>query len=441
MLLLLILLCLACVALVGWGFTGPNHCLRFASLLGASVAGFILPQVFGEFNTGRLSNFDGGLEMLVIMTLLCMAAALVGDIWGYHRSGKRLRPLAAYDWRRVTEAALILNIIAILAGLMSSVIFREEIAQRTRYLGGMSGAGVIVLFFSTVHRYGFALAMLLYWERRSILALAMGLFGAGNYVYTIVIMARRGPAIEFVFILIITYALGRRKQIPAIFITIFFVVGTFWSTAIAEFRGHNDFTDKLETANFVGDFLNVIDQGGLEVENGVEVIWITFTNGSYEYGKLHWNRLVHAYFPGQIFGADTKKDLQFKIDDLAEEANLHRGTLGATPTAMADCFTSFGFFGCLKYLVIGFVMGRWYRRAFRGDLASQLAFSTMMSAALHTISHGTAWLLNEYLHLALFSYPVLYWARKPARMISSRGAGRVGRSTVEPTMGIAPGLR
>jgi hypothetical protein len=59
-------------------------------------------------------------------------------------------------------------------------------------------------------------------------------------------------------------------------------------------------------------------------------------------------------------------------------------------------------------------MGRWYRRAFQGDLASQLAYSTLISAALHTVSHSTTWILNEYIHMAVFSYPLLYWARKPA---------------------------
>jgi hypothetical protein len=446
MLLLLILLCLSCVALIGWGFTGPNRCLRFASLIGASVAGFILPQVFGAFNSGRLHNFDGGLEMFVLMAVLCMAMALAGDLWGYNRSHGKLRRLADYDWRRVTEAALILNAVAIFAALMNVVVFNEEIARRTHFVGGMSGAGVAVLFFATVHRYGFALALLLYWERRSILSLAMVLFGAVNYLYIIFALSRRGPAIEFVFILLITYALGRRKHIPALLIALLFVVGTFWSTAIAEFRTRGEFSvsetmDKFETADFIGSFTNVIEHGGLEVANGVEVITTTYENQAYEYGKLHWNRLVHAYFPAQIFGAETKQGLKFDLDDIAEQANLRRGTLGATPTGMADCFTSFGFFGCLKYLAIGFVMGRWYRRAFQGDLAAQLAFSTLMSGALHTISHGTAWLLNEYIHFALFSYPVLYWARKPARMtggLARRVPGHYGR---EAALDGAPGLR
>jgi hypothetical protein len=252
-------------------------------------------------------------------------------------------------------------------------------------------------------------------------------------------------ALDFVFIVVLTYALAKRKRIPAVFIAVLFVSGTLWSSAIDEFRtGTPDFVsglEKFETADFIKDFANLVERGGLEVENGVEVISTTYENRSYEFGKLHWNKLVHAYFPGQVFGHDTKLDLQFNIQDVAAEANIRRGTRGATQTGMADCFTSFGFFGWIKYVLIGFVMGRWYRRAVQGDLAARLAYSTLMSAALHTISHGTYWLLNEYIHMAIFSYPVLYWARKPARLIGARIARRSGFSGIEPTMGVAPGLR
>jgi oligosaccharide repeat unit polymerase len=443
MLLLLILLCLACVALVGWGFTGPNRCLRFPSLFGASAAGFLVPQVIGAFNSDRMHNLDGGLEMFVIMALLCMLAVVAGDLLGYRKPGGRLYRLADYDWRRITEAALILNIVAILAGFFSQVVFAEEIAKRTTLVGGMSGPMVIVIFFATVQRYGFALALILYWRRRSILSLAMVLFGTLNYLITIFFMSRRGPAIEFVFIVMLTYALARGKRIPALLVALFFLVGTFWSTAINDLRTHDGRStwEKVESADYVKAVQDVLDQGGLEVENGCQVIHTTYSTGEYEWGMLHWNKLVHAYFPGQVFGHDLKEDLKFKLEDIADEANHRRGTVGATATGMADCFTSFGFFGCVKFALIGYFMGRWYRRAFQGDLSSQLAYSALMSDALHTISHGTYWLLNGYIHLAIFSYPVLYWARKPARDIIAMRWRRPALRGVEPVHGVAPGLR
>jgi hypothetical protein len=259
----------------------------------------------------------------------------------------------------------------------------------------------------------------------------MVLFGLSNYFQIILTHARRGPAIELVFIVLLTFAMAKRKKIPAAAITILFVIGTLWSTNIEHFRHEDmDMVEKVETADYLKKFSDVLERGGLEVQNGAEVIWATHEKESYEFGAIHWNRLVHAYFPGQIFGRDTKQRLKLDLEELAEQANIRRGTVGVTSTGMADCFTSFGYFGCLKYFVIGAVMGRWFRRAFAGDLAAQLAYSTLISAALHTISHGTGWLLNESIHMAIFSYPLLYWARKPAGPVIAQFVRR--KSTAAP---------
>jgi hypothetical protein len=432
--------------MIGWGFTGPNRSLRYPTLMGLSVSGFVLPQVVGAFNNVDSNTaYQEGLWMFILMAVLCMAAAWAGEQFGFRRPGKRLTRLADFDPRRILEAALILNFISVGTVLLARFVFSDEIAAHTTTEGGMSGAAVIVIFFAAVQRYGFALALLLYWQRRSALALAMGLLGAFNYVATIVFMARRGPAIEFMFIVLITYAFGRRRQIPAFLVTFLFIGGTLWNTAIGEFRNFKDdrsFFEKMETADYWRSFQETLDRGGLEVLNACDVIATTYEQGSYEYGKLHWNKLVHAYFPGQIFGYDRKNALKFDIEDIAVEANRRRGTTGATETGMADCFSSFGFFGCVKYLVIGFVMGRWARRSFQGHLPSQLAYSTLMSSALHTVSHGTPWLINDYIHMAIFSYPVLYWARKPAAAIAARAARRPRAGPAEPSFGIAsPGLR
>ncbi|HEY1381121.1 MAG TPA: hypothetical protein VGF55_30255, partial [Gemmataceae bacterium] len=373
---LFIVLCLACVALVGWGFTGPNRSLRFASLMGASIAGFILPQVYG-LNKARAVP-EGAMEMFIVVALTCMVCAFAGDAWGYRHPGGGLRRMAVYDERRVTEAALLLMCVTAFVTYLSQVVFAEEIARRTNTQGGMSGPMVIVIFFQAVHRYGYALALLLYWRRRTALTLILALFGAFNYLVVVILFARRAPAMEFVFITLLTFALVRRKKIPAILITALFVGGTLWSTSVDHFRASDmGFIEKVETADFIKSFEDTLDRGGAEVRNGCEVIWATSEDGAYEYGKIHWNKLVHAYFPGQIFGHQTKEDLKFDIEDIADQNNRRRGTVGITPTGMADCFTSFGYFGGLKYLLIGYVMGRWYRRAFQGDLAAQLTYSTL----------------------------------------------------------------
>src|SRR5262249_4916466 len=160
---------------------------------------------------------------------------------GYRHPGGPIRPMAGYEERRVTEAAMIMMCLTLLTTYVSQVLYADEIRRRTTTVGGgMSGAMVIVIFFGTVHRYGSALALLLYWRRQSFVTLMMVLFGVFNYVTMTLFQARRGPAIEFAFIVLLTFAMVRRKQIPAVLIAILFIGGTLWSTAIGEFREHED---------------------------------------------------------------------------------------------------------------------------------------------------------------------------------------------------------
>src|SRR5262249_35241015 len=101
----------------------------------------------------------------------------------------------------------------------------------------------------------------------------------------------------------------------------------------------------------------------------------------------------------------------FPTRDLLKEKLGYIPPVGVTSTGMADAFESFWYFGCLKFFVIGYVMGRWYQRGRRGDVRSQLAYMTLMTPAMHCVTHGTFWLMNNYVHMAIFAYPFLNWAR------------------------------
>src|SRR4051812_38856623 len=160
MIILIVALCLVCVAVIAWGFTGVNRSLRFGCLFAMSTAGFIVPQVIGLNNQGEKVLPEGALEMFTVMAISCMVCAMMGDLWGYRHPGGNVRRMADYDERRVTEAALIMVSFTLLVSFLSQVMYADEIQRRTTFEGGMSGAGVIVIFFTAVHRYAFTLALL-----------------------------------------------------------------------------------------------------------------------------------------------------------------------------------------------------------------------------------------------------------------------------------------
>ncbi|MFL6546685.1 MAG: hypothetical protein ACJ8LM_16105, partial [Candidatus Udaeobacter sp.] len=244
---------------------------------------------------------------------------------------------------------------------------------------------------------------------------ACAAFNVTTSLISFAVIARRGAMADTVFMVILGLYFGRRIILPAWLLGALFVTGTLWSHAIGHFRGSVDmsFWEKVEKADFFGDFGYTLNNGGEEIANAAVICWCVEETGEYDFGKIHWNQLVHGYFPGQIFGAELKKALKFDERDVAMEKRGFKPAVGTTETGMADAFRSFWYFGCLKYYIIGYVMGRWWNRANRGDLRSQLAYMSLMGAALHTITHGTWWLMNAYIHMVIFAYPCMYWARQP----------------------------
>ena len=57
----------------------------------------------------------------------------------------------------------------------------------------------IAIFFSAVHRYGYALALLIYWRRRTGMALAMIFIGVAIYVSAILAGVASAAAADHLF--------------------------------------------------------------------------------------------------------------------------------------------------------------------------------------------------------------------------------------------------
>ena len=88
---------------------------------------------------------------------------------------------------------------------------------------------------------------------------------------------------------------------------------------------------------------------------------------------------------------------------------------GTTPTGLADSFSSFWFFGAVKFFLIGFILSRWYRAANEGNFVAQLVIMLSMGAALHAITHTTHHFFLIFIKLAAFTVPVLLYARVARR--------------------------
>jgi hypothetical protein len=411
---------------ISWGVVDVRRLYRFTVLFSVSFVGFVIPQLNGLANPGtRLSVFlpEGSLDMITLMCVLCVFGVWLGDNRGTHqRSSAKMYMFGEYDDNRLVRVAIALTMAGVVISQLAFNVLDKEYLDNlgTQYTGPIT----IFLFFQTMQKYGLALAVLVYLKNRSPAAMLCAIFSVSTSVFAFTQVHRRGGMAETVFMVILGLYFGRRIVLPAWLLGVLFVVGTLWSHAIGEFRGHTDLTfwEKLQNADFMRSFGDTWNNGGEELCNAAVICWSVEELGEYDFGKVHWNQLVHGYFPGQIFGYDLKRAIKFEERDVAWEARGYKGAIGTTITGMADAFRSFWYLGCIKYYIIGYVMGRWWNRGNRGDLRSQLAYMSLMATALHSITHGTWWLLNGYLHMVIFAYPCLYWSRHHL----------IGHDTVKP---------
>lgn len=418
---LLMLLCVLCAVLIMWGLLAPNRLYRFPFLFGVAFIGFALPQMIGLsandeilINWGRLP--EQALDMTILMSILSIAAMWVGDGRAMSAPQRGVNTLGDYDSRRLILASVTLTGTALVINNIGlNLLDRDYIAN----LGNQwSGPITIIMFLVNMQKYGHGLALLMFFYTGSPLALITAISGVVGTAFMMMSYGRRGAAIDMLFLVLLSLWFTRRVMMPAWLLGMIFVAGALWSNAIGAFRGTADqanstFMEKLERVDLVNEFTFTLTRGGHEIGNAAMIIWCANNEGEYDFGKVHWNQLVHAYFPGQIFGHELKKALKLEVRDLPKETLGYVGPVGVTTTGMSDAFASFWYFGCIKFFIIGYVMGRWYNRAMKGDIRSQLAYMTLMGSALHTVSHGTSWLLNNYIHMVIFSYPLLWWSWNP----------------------------
>jgi hypothetical protein len=161
-------------------------------------------------------------------------------------------------------------------------------------------------------------------------------------------------------------------------------------------------------------------ESGAEFKNYVFYRYLIAEEHYYDYGLDHWNLLVFNYVPAQIVGRDFKESLMLKLhpdfETAAKTKYGHVYTISTTSTGFVDPFASFGWFGFVKFLIIGWLMGVLYRHAMQGAFLGQLLYIYMLGTAMHVISHGTHRILfSAWVYFFMMGFSVLFWARANRR--------------------------
>lgn len=394
--------------------------------------GFIGLQLVGLANQPRALP-SGGLNKTIIMAILCVSAFW----WGYSRKIKPLKFLSGnYSPNRLFAICLILSVFGSCFFFMISRLPDEMTSARQ-----WTGLPVAYLFFAQTLTYGFALACLLYTrfgDRRALWVAGVGVF---FFLDRIIIAGRRSSTAEFFFIIVLALFFGRGHTIRHLphtlprwvmlgimVIMVFLMHSTGEYRALAKNQGWSapvqatsriDFFDNLE---FVGK------NGGFELRNAVYMIEAYDRTLNFDFGLTHWNQLILDYIPAQLVGRDIKEAFMLPLPDVANQVFGYRPVIGTTVTGLVDAFGSFWYLGWIKFFIIGMIVRKIWNAAQLGGLASQLLYMLIIVKTMHVVTHTTHWFFAPWVHMAIFLFPCLWWARKKTNHVVMSCSARLAMS-------------
>lgn len=405
---LILLFALLCLGLLVEGFLRRGAVYEYPFLAGAMSTAFILPQLPG-LSSDIFLPADGFAKALAF-TIVCLAMAAVG--WRCSA-----RPLLATSLPLLEGRLLIASALLSIAGAGFYVAV-GRLPPETMVSTAISGAPVILLFFSKMLVVGFAIAVLCAARRLSVPAVVIVLCDSALYLDRVLVTGKRGEAFEFLLIIALAFWFQRRRALPRAAVILTVIVGMFLMASTQDYRditrrGVTPGVEDIARIDFAGNFERLLEEGSGEFENLIMRIDLVSRNQSFDYGMYHWNETVMAFVPAQIVGEATKRSLLVETPGAIDR--FYQPHYGTTETGMADAFGSFGYLGFVKFLFVGWLMRKIYLSAMHGDAASQLAYMLSALPAMHIFSHHTNWIVAASIHMGIFLGPALLFAHERRR--------------------------
>lgn len=378
---------------------------EFPFLAAAITFAFVLPQLPGL----AVDPFmPAGLYAKTISFLiLCLAMCRLG--WMPNRQPV----MRAFQWqfneRRLLLVSAIMSLIGAYFYYKLSLI-PIELAVATQF----TGYNVVLVFFSKYLQYGFAVALLCFFNRPSIPAFTIVAVDTMFFLEHILRTGKRGATAELFLLIALALWFKWRRAVPHGLVLAAVLGGTLALTSTADYRQMNVKNDgptlsKITEISVWENFQQILTSGGAEMRNAMYRIHMVDRNQSFDYGAYHWDTLAWNYIPAQIVGQELKFSFMIGIEDQFDRA--YNKPTGTTETGLSDAYASFWYFGAFKFFIIAYLLSRLYGAAMAGHTAPQLFYMQLAVPAMHAISHHTQGVLSTWVHVLVFFVPALLFAR------------------------------
>ena len=413
------------IAMVMFYLSGKGRFYQFPFWAGMIALGWFFPQaVGGYFNLEEFPHHaysDG-----MFFATSCTVALWLGFEYAVKRmpSTKASWLAAPFNLQKLYYAGAALCLFGFFFQWKLWSLSEEMLAATQP-----SGIVVKYLFLGNVFKFGFITLWLLYLSQRRVLVPRLLVFIIPCLLLildAVVLRGRRAAMMDFVSYLVISLWFVRRISVPRWFIIVGLSLGLVLINGIRTYRlilmdKDTSLSERLSeaaSADYLATSKRSWDQSGFEFKNFIYYRQIHADIGIYDYGIVHWNRFVYNYVPAQIIGRDLKEKLKLKPTDfdiklLVEERYGHTFKLGTTSTGYKDAFGSFGWFGGIKFMLIGCLMGVLYRYAMQGAFLGQFLYIYVLTGAIQSISHGTNGILvRVWIYFFTLGFPLLLWAER-----------------------------
>ncbi len=421
--LLLGLLVAELALMVAWGLWKRERTIQFPFLTAVGFAGYLLPQLFALTHDASLPN--GALDKTIVMSMLCLAAAH----WGYVCNRK---PAQLFQHWEYHHHRLVIGSVATSA---VGAYFFYQVSQLQAEVSlehGTQWTGIITIyaFFAQLLTVGFIIALTLLLKRPSWTTALIVLFGLVLYFDRIVFHGRRGSMVELFLAVVLSLWFQFRWAPPRWSVLAGVAGATLMVNAIVVYRqtmlerDHTTWTgaglSEVLAIDYWGIFSQSFTDGGTDMRNALYLIEGVDQSISFDYGLWLWDALVRRFVPGQIIGHDTKEAMQFNFTADHFQRFAYTPRTGTTMTGIADSFSAFWYFGAVKFLVIGFIISRFYKAAEEGNLGAQLFVVLTGYSAMQIFTFSTHSFVLGAVDFLLFVVPVMYFARRGRESQSRR---------------------
>ncbi len=408
-------------AIVLWYLRSPTLFYHFPFWISVLALGWFFPQAVGGYL--NLTEFpDYAYADGMFFASSCALATWGGYAWAHGREDVGSSWL---DWRFDLDrlywacSALCLFGFYFQWKLWSLPM---ELIMETQW----SGVTVKYLFLSSVFRFGFIGLWMLYLCQPRIWVPKLLVFIVPSFYVlfrTAVLEGRREAMMDLLAYALVGLWLGRGKAVPRWVIACGLAFGLILINAIGTYRallfyGDKTFSERVSdivSADYVETSREMMSDSGSEFKNYIYYRYIYQDMGRYDLGLFHWNKLVFNYVPAQIVGRGLKESLMIPLLDANETAQREYGfnyMRGSTSTGYRDAFGSFGWFGFIKFLAIGYIMGVLYRHAERGGLLARIMYVYLLGAAMLAVTHTTHRILfSSWVYFFGLGFPAFIWAR------------------------------